>query len=295
MKCSHCSAAVHEGTFLCRRCSTTLDVALANIAAYVADLETVRTRQTRYSEVSGGGSGAKGKTMPLGMDLRFDVDGKGTLVEAGARNSLVTWVRMALDTWPGTRMPDDRVAAMCRFLSSIRAAIAGQEWAEELLRDMLAAERSLRAFVDRPPERIYAGTCIVCAIVGEHSPLYARQGDEKILCPAEDCRKEYDVAECRETLLATVDGLLCTAAQIASLATYFGVLEDREKVRKRINVWDHRGVIQPDGLTPEGEPTYAFGETVQAILRADAARKRPTVRRVLGRTPYDPKADTKAG
>lgn len=293
MNCDHCNAAVHEGTHLCRRCSTTLDVALANIAAYVDDMETVRTRQTRYSEASGGGTGAKGKTMPLGMDLRFDVDGRGTIVERTARATLARWVRRALDTWPGTRMPIDTVPAMCHFLTSIRAAIAGQPWAKELLGEMLDSERQLRAFVDRPPERIYAGTCIVCAIVGEHSPLYAHQGDDKILCPAEDCRKEYDVAECRETLLATVDGLLCTAAQIASLATYFGVLEDREKVRKRINLWDHRGVIQPDGLTPEGEPTYAFGDTVQAILRANDARKRPTIRKVLGRTPYDPKADTR--
>lgn len=293
MKCLHCGAET-QGANLCRGALKTLDVALANVAAYMADLETIRTRQTRYGDTSGGGKGAKGKTMPLGMDLRFDVDGKGTMLEAEVRNTLVGWVRIVLDTWSYTRMPDDTIAAMCRFLAGARTAIAGQEWANELLRDALDAERSLRSFVDRPPERIYAGTCIVCAIVGDHSPLYAREGDHQILCPAEDCRREYDVAECRETLLATVDGLLCTAAQIASLSTYFGVLEDRDKVRKRINLWNHRGVIQPDGLTAEGEPTFAFGETVQAILRADAARKRPTVRRVLGRTPYDPKADTRA-
>jgi hypothetical protein len=285
--CKRCSAEVHEGTYLCKGCVKRLDRALGNIVAYHGDFQTIRTRQTRYSAGGGGGKGAKGKTMPLGMDPRFDVDGRGTEVEAEARNTLTTWVRACIEDWPHLGWPRNTWPAMCGFLQGILTAIAGQEWAGELVRDMLKIEAQLKSFVDRPPEKIYAGTCVVCAIVGDHSPLYAREGDEKIICPAEDCDREYDVAECRETLLATVDGALCTAAEIASLATYFGVLDDRDKVRKRINQWNTRGIIQPDGLNTDGEPTFAFGEVVSSILRADAERKRVTTRRVVRRSTYD--------
>lgn len=287
MTCLHCKAEVHEGTCLCHSCVRTLEKALGNIPAYHAEFEALRTKQARYTNGGGGGKGAKGRTMPIGMSMQFDLDGRGTTVENAARNTLTTWVRACVEQWPSLAWPRNTWPSMAGFLSGILTAIAGQEWADELLRDMLDIERALRSFVDRPPEKIYAGTCVVCAIVGDHSPLYAREGDDKIDCPAEDCDRVYDVAECRETLLATVDGSLCTAAEIASLATYFGVLEDRDKVRKRINQWNRRGTIAPSSLSIEGEPMFVFGEVVNAILRSDAERKGPTTRRVVKRSTYD--------
>lgn len=270
MTCLHCKAAVQEGAYLCRKCVQTLDVALGNIAAYHGDFETIRARERAQGYAPSGKGGSK--SAPLGMDLRFDVDGRGTRIENAARNSLSTWVRHCVELW-SLAYPKNTWSGMCGFLQGILTAIAGQDWSDELMRDMLATEREFHAFVFPPPLRIYAGTCLVCAIVGDHSPLYAREGDAAVTCPADDCGMEYDVAECRETMRATVDGALCTAAEIAGLATYLDLLEDREKTRKRINLWNHRGVIQAHSLNHDAEPLYVFGEVVSMILEADAAKR----------------------
>lgn len=270
MSCKRCDKTCQEGAYICRGCVTTLNVALGNIATFHADFETIRSRERgqNYAPTGSGGS----KSTPVGIDLRFDIDGRGTLVEKAARTALTTYVSRCTTLW-GLPWPRNTWNGMTGFLQGILTAIAGQEWAAQLLDDMLVIEESFRRFIFPPGLRIYAGTCMVCAIVGERSPLYAREGDATVTCPADDCGMDYDVAECRETMRATVDGALCTASEIAGLATYLDLLEDRTKIRDRIYQWNRRGVIQPQSLNPDGDPLYVFGEVVARILEADATRR----------------------
>lgn len=93
-----------ESAWLCDRCAHTLDVALANIPAYFADLDTIRTRQTRYGATAGKGS--VGKTQPLPVDMRFTDDtGSGSEVEYATRSTVVAWTRVALEEWPEVHGP----------------------------------------------------------------------------------------------------------------------------------------------------------------------------------------------
>lgn len=291
--CHRCGTLTREGATLCVKHTHTLDVALGNIAAYWTDLDTLRTKTTRYGQANRGGKGAKGKTMPLGIDLRFApvtrddqgrvLTGQATLVMTTVRDTLITWVRTCIDTWGGT-LPAGRATAVCAHLQSNLFAISGQDWADTMLTDLLDAERQLRQLVDRPPAMIYAGTCFVCACVNQHVPLYAREGDTEVTCPSDDCGMTYDVATRREAMVADIESRLCTAAEIASLATYLELLEDRDRVRKRINLWAHRGVIQPDQINHDGEPLYAFGPVVDRLRQGDLEhRTRLAQNRVLAR------------
>jgi hypothetical protein len=131
-----------SGASLCQKCSArTLPIALANIAAYVADLDTMRARRraVRYDLPRGKGGS---KEIPLPLDGRFvDVrrevevqqpdggvvrlmvgeESRGTKVADETRNTITTWTRIVLDEWPPITAPvcDD---ALCRRCNPLRAA-----------------------------------------------------------------------------------------------------------------------------------------------------------------------------
>lgn len=187
-----------SGAMLCTRCAErTLPIALANIAAYYADLDVMRARlhAVRYDQ-AGGGKGGR-KDLPLPVDARFadtanrswlDEDGKqhvggaGTAIAWEARNTLTTWARAVLEEWPPItapvcvdplcrrcnplraeaqlrRPPADSVPAICVYLVRMSRHITSATWASVLLDELLDLERRLRRFVDVPPSRWYAGPC----------------------------------------------------------------------------------------------------------------------------------------
>lgn len=189
-----------SGAVLCDRCAfRTLPTALANIAAYNADLDTIRARlhAVRYDLPRGKGGR---KEMPLPVDLRFadranlpdgELDesgwprhrlGQGTAVSDDARNTVTTWTRAVLEEWPPfeplvcddglcrrcnplraeasiRRHPEDSITSCCAYLVRMLRHIAGAEWAPQLLEELLHLEHRLRSFVDVPPSRWYAGPC----------------------------------------------------------------------------------------------------------------------------------------
>lgn len=281
---------------LCKRCAHTLDVALANIRAYYADAEIslTRRRAVRYDLPRGTGGS---KSMPLPVDARFLPDARGTQAMRQARTAVTTWVRRTLAAWPPltgqlvcddalcrrcsrirherlTRTPPgDTIASCCAYLQRLLPKIAAATWADQLLAELLDVERALARIDARGPERIYAGECTVCLAVYQHTRLYALPGDEWVTCPADDCGMEYRVEERRDLMRDAIDARLCTAAEIASLATYLELLEDRERTRKRINLWRTRGLLQPASASVDGEPVYPFGDTVRLLVAADSVRR----------------------
>jgi hypothetical protein len=264
VKCEHCKAEVHDGTYLCTKCLKTLEVALGNVSALAGDLDSARLRGVKTSR------SVPGSKPPPGFDLGPE-EGEVQLLDA-VRNEISGWVRISVDTWPHLSWPRDTVPAMCGHLMGILTAIAGQDWSDDLLRAMTWLERRVKRAAD-PEPRIFAGMCFICACVYDESPLYAHVGDKWVRCPADDCEAVFDVAECRTTMVADLDTRLCTAAEIATLATYLDLLDDRERVRNRINQWGKRGLIEPHMLSVEGEPMYRFGEVTERILAADATRR----------------------
>lgn len=287
-----------NGTVLCNGCKHTLDVALANIRAYHADLELVQTRAkaVRYDLPKGKGPG---RSVPLPVDDRFLPAGPGAAALAEARSAVVTWVRVALEAWPPApfegrllctdslckrcskirferklrRHPADTVASCCAYLARLLDRIASAPWATSLMHDMLGAEKALKRVDARGPERVYAGLCTICLAVGDRTPMYAVVGEEWVTCPAEDCGLEYRVEDRRNQMRDALEYEWMTAAAIADLATYLQLLGDREWVRKKLNYWHRTGTLRPASVDDQGNPMFPFGEATRLLSAADATRR----------------------
>jgi hypothetical protein len=168
-----CGQPIGSTASLCTRCRRTLVIALVNVSAYWGDLDTVRARQTRYSQ----GGVRTTEDLP-GMDMRFGTDGVGTRLIHDIRNTLVTWVRYVAEhvtevegpvcpvcahhtckAITKTRMPADTVPAMCAYLMRWSDWLRVSPGGPQALDEVTALERRAKWLVDRPADQWYAGPC----------------------------------------------------------------------------------------------------------------------------------------
>ena len=288
-----CGTTTQEGSCLCRDCVRTLDHALMSVALHYADLDTLRTKRTRYGTL-GAGKGSTGKTMPLGVDLRFvnpsDVDGQregqAAKLVTDVQHKVAAWTSRAITTWPELlpRLLERTAAASaathtsicCVFLDSYLTAIAGQPWAPELYGDITRLEAALVKVVDRPADRWYAGKC---SVPDEHDvtceqELYAEAGAATIRCPR--CHITHDVAERRDYLLAQAKDVLVTATEAAGALLAWTDYDGSEaKLVDQIYRWRERGRLESRGAVEIGgkqRPLYRLGD-IQDQLVAHAQRE----------------------
>lgn len=290
--CAHCTTRPVRSTTICSHCARTLEVAVANIGAYVADLDTVRTRRTRYSDPAplrrGGGPVA------LPVDDRFtDQCGTGTDLAWVARNTITTWTRVVLEerpplTWHGPfcaqclhrscnqtrvrRPPADNLVSCCRYLHRQLPHLLAALWVPQLLDELLNLERRLARFLDRPPARWYAGPCTAGLQAMEATwlcgaELYANPDKDTITCP--ECGLSYTVEQRRTWLLAAAEDRLETATTIAQAVTVFGEYDRGEtRLVKRIDRWVRDGRLARRGHTRWGDRTlavYRVGDVVELV------------------------------
>lgn len=285
--CAWCEHTTGPGMTLCGKCVSTLDIALGNVATYWADLDTIRQKRTRY-----GGTAAKGsigKAQPLPVDHRFldtkpgkGGQGAGSELVFATRNTVTTWARLVMEEHPPIReqAPRDTIASICGWLGLQRHWIAGQDWATEMLDEMLDLERRLRRFVDRPADAWYAGECgsetdrddgttVTC-----RRELYATPGSAWVRC--NDCGCEYDVEGRRKTLLDEAEDREVTVRMLARIVTTLGDIDASEaRLEGRINVWVHRGRLKANGsrvVDGRPRPVYRVGDVLD-LLSADAQDK----------------------
>lgn len=223
------------------------------------------------------------RSMPEGGRLRWDawhtiVMWAGTVMAdqrpltgpACEKCKHMTCAQVRRRVWPDQRSTTSLVAYLCRQFDYV----VRSEWAPQLLDEMLHLEKRLKRMVDRNRDRMYLGVCTnvltAAVILGGldvcPGSVYALEGDPTGKC--DECAKEYDVASSRAGLEAELDAMLMTAADIARSATYLGLNADRERVRKRINQWHTRGVIEAKGQDENGKPRFPYGE-VRARLYAE--------------------------
>lgn len=277
-KC-RCGGTVHDSTPLCPRCATTLDVALANIAAWWPELETLRNRQSRYGHTAAG-RGTPGRTQPLVVDDRFA--GRledGSRLDWETRNTIAAWARTVADERPPVReqTPRDTVASVCGWLQSQLRWIAEQAWAATMLDEMLDVERRLRRMVDRPPDRWYAGPCTAgqadiayAWLCGEE--LYVPLGATQTTCRV--CGSTYGVAGRRAWLLAAAEDRWETATTIARAVTALRprdtVADDDldDRLARRIRRWAAKGDLPVRDVAPTGgklRPRYRLGDVLDLL------------------------------
>lgn len=283
----------HDGTgFICNPCSKALEIALGNVAAYWADLDTVKGRQTRYRAPSG----ARPNETPPVIDARFAalewvtiIDEAsqwvtfepripaGTALVDAVRNTVATWTRLVMDGRPvihgpmhaaclhtscstirRSRLPADNVSACCVYLLGHVDWIRGKDWAPQILDELDHLELQLQRIVDRPADRWYAGPCDGC-----ERDLYAKVGAKMVDC--DDCDRVYDIAVRRAALLVEAEDRLVNATELARAVSWLGT-EPLNPMKVR--VWAHRGRIVAKGHEERSGkilPLYRVGDALDLM------------------------------
>jgi hypothetical protein len=303
LTCSHCGAPSTNGTVLCKRCVTTVQVALDNVASYHGDLLSIGRQTARVRRQSGAvsdptGTAASGRAMPQPDDP--------DVAAADTRTMLVGWTRVLVEAHPRVYFPRDTVAAMSTLLHHHLGSIAIMDWAGEMVRDVLMIERRLRRIIERSKGRWYAGICsaeleaarphdgstclcgchltpgAACTIEGGCTPelllipavycdrdLYAVPGSTYVTCP--QCRVQWLLHERRHVMLEAARDTLLPVAIIATAVV--SLLEGEPSVRRlteRLNKWVQRGTIDDYGVRYVlGRPTrvYRLGDVLDTLAQ----------------------------
>jgi len=288
-----------DNAAICAGCAKALEIALGNISAYWADLDTVKGRQTRYEGTGGGRGGEE----PMPMDARFGglhwVEGNNRLTGAheirlevpigsvlvdATKNTIGTWARVVMDAKPmlagpthvaclhvscsigrRSRWPADTVASCCLYLLGHADWIRTQHWAPEILDELDDLEAQLRRMVDRPADKWFAGPCDVCK-----RDLYAKVGARTVECA--DCDRVYDIAVRRAALLAEAEDYLANATELARAVSWLG---SEPLTAARVWKWAERGRItakQHVEIRGKQVPQYRIGDALD-LLAIDTTKK----------------------
>jgi hypothetical protein len=286
--CANCHKPSPDGAPLCSKCIHTFEVALANIAVYASELDTVRSRQTAFGDRAGTSRSAE---KPLPVDLRVHP------VEWDARSTLLGWVDFVTEhRGEYVGIPVVTIEGMAEWLTASSEWLRHRNEAPDALDEIIDLERRLGRLVDAPAERWYAGPCtarqehngetcrcachngagVPCDMVGGcglaftqsgtcETDMYARAGSRTVKCP--ECDVEYNVDARREWLLDAAEDQLAPAMLIArAVATLAGADITPELVRK----WAERGRISVRSHDTRGKALYRVGDVLDVIAQEAA-------------------------
>jgi transcription elongation factor Elf1 len=236
-----CDRPVLDQAYSCQRCADRLSVALGDVTALWGELDTVLTRQARYSDAEG--RGCSEKALPFNANAS----------EIGwvLRNTLSTWCRIIAEergrVLPTADNPPTVAGWLLHHVEWLRHHRAGAEAIEEIT----SAVHAVRKAVDRPAERIYAGPCADCG-----GDMYGKPDAASVEC--RPCGLSYDVAEMRDWMRAQVYGRLVTAREGVVLLSRFGLPVSQKTVEK----WHLRKRVGDHGHDPAGKRLYLFDDLV---------------------------------
>ena len=246
-----CDRPVAEGR-VCQHCADRLSVALGDVGALWDELDTVLTRQARYSDAEGRGGSEKALPFnPTASELGWVL-----------RNTLSTWCRLIAEERGRVLPTTDTPAAVAGWLLShviwLRHHRAGHEAVEEIT----SVVGQIRKAVDRPPERVYAGPCKDCG-----GDMYAKPDAASVDC--RPCGLSYDVTEMRAWMRSQVYGRLVTAREGVVLLSRFGLPIQQ----KTIDKWVERKRLTFHSRDADDVRLYLFDDLVTL-----AAASTPTER-----------------
>lgn len=271
---AHCRCGTQtEGDRTCEACLNRLDTALGEMAWLDEQLEIAVSRQRGASFTSGGHS--SGET-PLPYNDR------ATRAERRLHATLARWVRRCVnahvahqastDQLPRGDGPDHwSITDMARWLMWRTDGLAAHTMGHQAMLDITSAAASATQTVTwKRSARIFLGPCDDHAVCdGE---VYADEDADEGAC--DSCGRTYPVDERRAALEAELSSRLFPAREIAKLATILDLGIPSDQVRKRVNLWHHRGRITAAITDPHtGEPLFRFGE-VRALLDRESAHRR---------------------
>jgi hypothetical protein len=274
--CVRCGRPAPDG-YACRECGQELADALLGAAGHAEDAEAVIARQARYGTGARGGSG-DGLTYDPKRSETFTAV---TLAICGWARIVVeetgrqphwrplsgplcppTGIRCDHDSCEGIRrrLPPSDIARDAAWLARQSGWLRKHPAAAEAFAELHAACDQLARLVDRPADKELVGMCD-CGRV-----LYAPHGKTMVTCPVLTCQLRWNVEQSRDILRRALDDKLVTAADAARLAQYLDSDRTQDQIRKLINKWAERVLIEAHGEIG-GEPTYRFSDIANRLAR----------------------------
>ncbi len=258
-----CGRPTRDRAYVCDECSDLLARSLGDVAWLDEQLEVTVTRSAGIDYRTLGGAKATERPSPVHWAAS---EARGHL-----KALLVSWVlfceaESVKSSDPNDGLPADNLAALSRWMLWRVDGLALHDIGPEAVDEISNAVQTCHRLIDKHPERQYLGNCAAC----ETGRLYARPGSKYATCATCDTSVDADVVRTR--LITDLDDRLCTAAEIARLSTYLGLKADREQVRKRINQWHKRGLIQSTAAFSD-DAAFRFGSVYELLVKDEYAAK----------------------
>jgi hypothetical protein len=273
-----CDRPVHDGWYVCEPCGADLAERLSDIAWILEQIDLVMSQQTRYGQTAGKVAAASDE-----QPIPYNV--KASEQRAYLVNAISSAARLVIDEnpkWradPFWRAIDDssktapRASSCASWLAhriaGLRLHPLGGVSRDEIMRHWAACEW----LIDRPPERRYLG---ICATDWEDQPcggrIYQHNGKPEARC--DTCGGLREAEALREVLMAEARDRHVTAAEASLLSTYLGLSIGRTAVRKLVNNWIHRKVIETRAHDDQdGESRVLFGDVMDRLARFETERE----------------------
>lgn len=257
--CPGCGAPTSDTT-MCRRCTNTAHENLNHIAYLARWLDQKRARWTsnhpRHNATS------RSATAPTPYDPR--------VTETSDR------LLATLNKWAKTPTTNPGVAAL--QLTQNLDHIATDPNSATLYQQLQHHREQLESLFDRPPDRLYLGTC-------NHEnctqPLYAEPNTNTTTCT--HCATTHNVQDRRETILEALYDYQATIRELTQLRYLIGEKGTSERMLYR---YTQNGLLPQAGKRLEcnrrGEyrnvPTYRIGDVPTAVTQWADRPKSPRKR-----------------
>lgn len=272
---NECACGKPTDAYVCQTCAGALSRALGDCTWLEGELETTITRQRGAAT----GGGARGTNDSLPWHERAS-QARRTL-----HALLVTWVRFCGEesvrhapAWQAR----DNLTSLSRWLLNCVHGLTLHELGGDAVAEITDAVAECERIVFwKRKSRTYLGPCgqtvvdedgevLTLSCPGE---VYADEGAQVGYC--DECAQGVTVAIRKSDLDKRLDDRLCTAAEIARLATYLGLDVPRDRVRQQVNTWHKRKLVLPASKDADGSPLFRYGE-VKVMLYATYATRAET-------------------
>lgn len=250
-----CGRPTRDNAYGCDDCADELSRFLGDATWLAEQLDTTITRQKGKHPTAGGRS----------ADAIVWHD-KASKIQKGFRRYLRVVVRYCVATHvthssPYLGHPDTREAMPAEMAGWLLWRVDGLTHKADfdaLLRAALKLEEQTLRVIDAAPDLLYLGICGAQHELEEpcDGAVYAIAGEDVGKCRV--CRARYDTEARRTGLQQKLDDRLCTAAEIAHLATYLGIDAKRSTVRNLVNQWHKRKRIT--AAPGVGDPRFRYGD-----------------------------------
>lgn len=290
-----CGRTTRDNTPMCDRCFTDLQKWLVKIPDLFAELDTTIAQLAVIGERVGPRTG--GRPLPVNLHAadvrrtalqairswseRFDQFVPPPLVTIGPQCWDWECKHQVCQAMRAERRTQ-RLTTIRQACKTIEAQLAGlrvDPRITELHQVIGRACQAVRAEVDRPADKVYAGPCWKplrpCDCPGhqktnEHldgcpglcnTELYTKPGAAHATCPA--CGTRYDVKERRAWLLAAANDKLWPAWEIAqALPNLIG----KDINRQTLHSWRRRKRLIPKGWALDGTELYRVGDVIDLAV-----------------------------